>query len=87
MGHAEVLSHGLPRDLREVFVLEIEKRAFLSLADVLVELGFDPVDGGVLQMMAHAAEVAVVTLSILLGDGHKLRVFQRCLEGFEPRSL
>ena len=84
MGHAEVLSHGLPRDLREVFVLEIEKRAFLSLADVLVELGFDLVDGGVLQMMVHTAEVAVVTLFILLGDGHKFRVFHRSLEGFEP---
>ena len=56
----------------------------MSLADVLVELGFDLIDGGVLQMMAHTAEVAVVTLFILLGDGHKFRVFQRCLEGFEP---
>ena len=55
MGRAEVLSDGLPRDLREIIVLEIEEGALLSFTNVLIELSLDLTDGGILQMMADTA--------------------------------
>lgn len=79
-----MLSHGLPCDLWEIIVLEIEKGALLGFADVLIEFGFDLIDGGVLQMMANSSKVVVVIVIALLGDGQKFGVFARCLKGFKP---
>jgi hypothetical protein len=82
-----VLSDGLSCDFGELVILEVEQRALLGFAEVLVEFCLDLLDGRVLRVITTTTDLIEANILLLLGEGSKFDVFGSCLEGFKPRSL